>query len=91
MEHYLFEAATPERWFVLETAPSRFFTKLSGPNQLTTDSRIKPPWSKLMPWQRFGTLLQQRFADLGRRWIRVCSKRSSNQGLRFNHVDAVVI
>ena len=90
MEHNLLETTTPER-FVLEIVRPRFFTMLTGPDQLTTDSRNTPPRTNLIPWQRFGTLLQQRFAHLGRRWIAVCSKRSSNQGLCVSHVGAVVV
>ena len=90
MEHDLLETTTPERC-VLEVARPRFFTMLTGPDQLTTDSRNTPPRTNLIPLQRFGTLLQQRFAHLGRRWIAVCSKRSSNQGLCVSHVGAVVI
>ena len=114
MEHDLLETTTPERC-VLEVARPRFFTMLTGPDQLTTDSRNTPPRTfhhanrtrpinhvlpehtpkdesdYLIPWQRFCTLLQQRFAHLGRRWIGVCSNRSSNQGLCVSHVGAVVV
>jgi hypothetical protein len=90
MEDDLLEATTPERC-VLVIARARFFTMLTGPDQLTTDSRNTPPRTNLIPLQRFGTLLQQRFAHLGRRWIGVCSNRSSNQGLCVSHVGAVVV
>jgi hypothetical protein len=59
MEHDLLETTTPER-FVLEIVRPRFFTMLTGPDQLTTDSRNTPPRTNLIPWQRFGTLLQSR-------------------------------
>ena len=42
MEHELLETATPER-FVLESSSFGFFTMLSGPGQLPTDSCFTPP------------------------------------------------
>ena len=71
MEHDLLETTTPER-FVLEIARPRFFTMLTAPDQLPTDSRTRAPSSKLIPWQRFGALLWQAFEHGGARPNLVC-------------------
>ena len=71
MEHDLLETTTPER-FVLEIVRPRFFTMLTGPDQLTTDSRNTPPRTNLIPWQRFGALLWQAFEHGGARPNLVC-------------------
>ena len=75
MEHDLLETTTPERC-VLEVARPRFFTMLTAPDQLPTDSRTRAPSSKWIPWQRFGALLWQAFQHRGGWRILVCSWRS---------------
>ena len=70
---------------------SDFRSQLCAPGQLPTASRVTSVRSNLCPWKRFHALLEEAFEHRGRRWIAVCSKRSSNQGLCVSHVGSVVV
>ena len=90
MAEELLEGATPERCVRAEWR-SCLRTQLTAPDHSPTDSGLTPLRSILIPWEQFGTLLQQRLEHRGGRCVGVCSQLSSNQTLPFYHMPAVII